>query len=174
MLNFYDFEVFRRDWLVVIINPFEETKTVIIDDKQQLENYYNAHKSEIWIGYNSRHYDVYILKAILCDFDPFDVSDFIINQKRGGWEYSRLFQQIPLNNYDVAKLSDGGLKTLESYMNHNIKETSVPFDIPRKLTAAEIAETVKYCTHDVEQTIEVFSRRKSDFDAHMSLINTFG
>lgn len=174
ILNFFDFEVFRRDWLVVIINPYTAEKTVIINDKTKLEEYHNAHKSEIWIGYNSRHYDVYILKAILCDFDPFDVSDFIINQKRGGWEYSRLFQQIPLYNYDVAKLSDGGLKTLESYMNHNIKETSVPFDIPRKLTAAEIAETVKYCTHDVEQTIEVFSRRKSDFDAHMSLINTFG
>lgn len=157
----------------MIINPFTETKTVIIDDKQQLESYYNEHKNEIWVGYNSRHYDVYILKAILCDFDPFDVSDFIINRKRGGWEYSNLFRNFPLNNYDVAKLNDGGLKTLESYLNNDICETSVPFDIPRKLTAAEIDETVEYCTHDVEQTIEVFSRRKSDFDAHLSLINTF-
>ena len=174
MLNFYDFEVFKYNWLVVIINPFTETKTVIVDDKQQLENYYNEHKNEIWVGYNSRHYDVYILKAILCDFDPFDVSNFIINKKRGGWEYSNLFRNFPLNNYDVAKLADGGLKTLESYLNNDICETSVPFDIDRKLTAAEIAETVKYCTHDVEQTIEVFSRRKSDFDAHLSLITTFG
>ena len=92
MLNFFDFEVFCRDWLVVIINPYTAKTTVIINDKTKLENYYNAHKNDIWIGYNSRHYDVYILKAILCDFDPFDVSDFIINQKRGGWEYSRLFQ----------------------------------------------------------------------------------
>ena len=141
----------------MIINPFTETKTVIVDDKQQLESYYNEHKNEIWIGYNSRHYDVYILKAILCDFDPFDVSDFIINRKRGGWEYSNLFRNFPL----------------ESYLNNDICETSVPFDIPRKLTAAEIDETVEYCTHDVEQTMEVFSRRKSDFDAHLSLINTF-
>lgn len=174
MLHFYDFEVFRADWLVVIINPFTEETTVIINDKQQLENYYNEHKNDIWVGYNSRHYDVYILKAILCDFDPFDVSDFIINQNRGGWEYSNLFQKFPLNNYDVGKLNDGGLKTLESYMGHNIKETSVLFDIDRKLTPDEIDETVKYCVHDVEQTIEVFTRRKSDFDAHMSLITTFG
>ena len=174
MLNFYDFEVFKHDWLVVIINPYSEEITVIINDKQQLESYYEAHKNEIWVGYNSRHYDVYILKAILCDFNPFDVSDFIINQKRGGWEYSDLFRKFPLNNYDVGKLNDGGLKTLESFMGHNIKETSVPFDIDRKLTPEEIDETVKYCIHDVDQTMEVFDRRKSDFDAHMSLITTFG
>lgn len=59
-------------------------------------------------------------------------------------------------------------------MGNDIRETSVPFDIDRKLTPAEIAETVKYCTHDVEQTIEVFLRRKVEFDAHLALIKIFG
>lgn len=174
MICFYDYEVFKYDWLVVIINPYEETKTVVVNDVRALEQYHEEHKNDIWVGYNSRHYDAYIHKGILCGFDPFDISDFIIRQKRGGWEYSDLFRNIQLYNYDVAKLSDGGLKTLESYMNNDIRETSVPFDIDRKLTPDEIAETIKYCTHDVEQTIEVFTRRKSDFDAHLSLITTFG
>lgn len=39
-------------------------------------------------------------------------------------------------------------------MGNDIKETSVPFSIDRKLTDEEIAETVKYCKHDVEQTIQ--------------------
>ena len=49
----------------------------------------------------------------------------------------------------------------------------VPFDITHSLTEAELAETIKYCRHDVEQLIEVFIRTKSDFDAQISLIKTF-
>ena len=110
----------------------------------------------------------------MCGFDPKEINDFIIIDKKAGWQYSDLFNKIQLYNYDVAKLNDGGLKTLESYMGNDIRETSVPFDIDRKLNAAELTETVKYCTHDVEQTIEVFMNRQSDFNAHMGLITKFG
>lgn len=55
-------------------------------------------------------------------------------------------------------------------MGNDIKETSVPFDIDRKLTEEEIAETVKYCKHDVEQTVQVFLQRKKDFEAHIGLV----
>lgn len=109
----------------------------------------------------------------MAEFDAWYVNDFIINKKMPGWRLSDIIQQIRLYNYDVAKLNDGGLKTLESFMGNDIEETSVPFDIDRPLTPDEIAETVKYCTHDVEQTIEVFMQRKADFDAHMGLITTF-
>lgn len=173
MLNFYDFEVFKFDWLVVFINPYREEKTVIVNDPETLKEFYERNKDDIFVGYNSRHYDQYIFKGILCGFNPKEINDFIIVNKNAGWQYSDLFNRIQLYNYDVAKLNDGGLKTLESYMGNDIRETSVSFDIDRKLTAAELAETVKYCTHDVEQTIEVFIHRKSDFDAQMSLINTF-
>ena len=173
MLNFYDFEVFKHDWLVVIINPAERTETVIINDKAKLEEYHKNHCNEIWVGYNSQHYDQYILKAILCGFDPKKVNDFIIAQGKHGWQFSSVFRKIKLNNYDIMYRNDGGLKSLEGFMGNNIKETSVPFDIDRKLTQAEIDETVKYCRHDVEQTIEVFLERKSDFDAQMGLITMF-
>lgn len=173
MLVFYDFEVFRHNWLVVFINPYTEETTVIIDDPRRLYLFHEKNKQSIFVGYNSRHYDQYIFKGILAEFDPWAINDFIINKKMPGWRYSDLFNKIPLFNYDVAKLNDGGLKTLESYLGNNIQETSVPFDIDRPLTPEEIAETVKYCTHDVEQTIEVFMQRKADFDAHMGLITTF-
>ena len=174
MLNFFDFEVFKYDWLVVFINPYTGEKTVVINDEMELESFYNKHKDEIFSGYNSRHYDQYILKALLCGFDPKTINDYIINDKCAGWTYTDLFQKIQLYNYDVAKINDGGLKTLESYMGNDIRETSVPFDIDRKLTDAELEETIKYCTHDVEQLIEVFMLRNSDFAAHMALITTFG
>ena len=172
MINFYDFEVFLKDWLVVIINPVEKSETVIINDPEKLREYYENHKSEIWIGYNSRQYDQYIMKGILCGFDPKKVNDWIIVKGLGGWSFSPLFHKIPFYNYDVI-VGFHGLKTLEGFLGSNIKETSVPFDIDRKLTESEIAETVKYCRHDVEQTIEVWIRNKSDFDAQMGLIKMF-
>lgn len=174
MLVFYDFEVFRYDWLVVFINPYKQETTVVINDPELLEQFYNKNKQSIFAGYNTRHYDQYVFKGILCGFDAWEINDFIINKKMPGWRFSDILNHVSLYNYDVAKLNDGGLKTLESYLGNNIQETSVPFDIDRPLTPAEIRETVKYCTHDVEQTIEVFMQRQAEFDAHMALITTFG
>lgn len=173
MLNFYDFEVFKEDWLVVIINLYEKTETIIVNDKEKLEAYYEAHKNEIWVGYNNNHYDQYIMKGILCGFDPKKVNDFIIGQNKHGWQFSSLFRKVPMYNFDVMYRNDRGLKSLEGFMGNNIKETSVPFDVDRKLTQAEIDETIKYCRHDVEQTVEVFFSRKDDFDAQMGLIKMF-
>lgn len=172
MLNFYDFEVFKYDWLVVIINPSEQSKTIIVNDKQKLQDYHDAHRCEIWIGYNSRNYDQYILKSILLGFNPKEVNDWIIVRGMKGWEYSSLFNTIPLYNYDCMN-KFFSLKQLEGFMGNDMKETSVPFDIDRKLTPAEINLTIKYCMHDVEQTMEVFLQTKANFDAHLNLLKTF-
>ena len=172
MLNFYDFQVFKHDWMVVIINPQEQLTTTIVNDKQKLAEYHNRHKSQIWVGYNSRNYDQYILKAILLGFDPKEVNDWIIRDGRKGWEFSSTFNQIQLFNYDCTDKFKS-LKQLEGFMGNNIKETSVPFDIDRKLTTEEIQLTIKYCTHDVEQTMEVFLQTKATFDAHVNLLKTF-
>lgn len=173
MLNFYDFEVFQDDWLVVIINPVNKTETVIVNDKKQLETYFYEHEDEIWVGYNNRRYDQYILKAILLDFNPKEVSDWIIVKNLGGWQYSSLFTKIKMINFDVMLRTDTGLKSLEAFLGNDIRETSVPFDINRKLTVDEINQTIFYCRHDVEQTIEVFLARKAEFDAAMGLVKIF-
>lgn len=173
ILHFYDFEIFKHDWLVVIKNPFTKTRKVIVNDKKALNDYYEQFKDEIFVGYNSRQYDQYIFKGILCDFDPYKISDFIINKKNDGWRYSRLLNQIPLNNYDVMPNPPIGLKTMEAFMGHNIKETSVSFNIERKLTQEEIEQTIYYCEHDVDETMEVFLRKKEEFDTMWFLINKF-
>lgn len=173
MMNFYDFEVFSQDWLVVIINPVEQTETVIINDRYELIQYYVAHQKQLWIGYNSRNYDATILKSIMLGFNPKKISDYIILQGLKEWQIDHQFKEITVYNYDCYILNTG-LKQLEAFMGNDIRETSVPFDIDRKLTPEEIEQTVKYCRHDVEQTIEVFIRSKSDFDSQMDMIKTFG
>ena len=147
---FYDFEVFQYDWLVVINDVTNKKEIVIINDEKQLQQFYDAHINDIWVGFNSRHYDQYILKGILCGFDPKKINDFIIVKGNPGWKFSSMLRDIPLINYDVMLGTDRGLKSFEGFMGNNIKETSVPFDIDRKLTDAEIADTVKYCRHDVQ------------------------
>lgn len=174
MLNFYDFEVFKHDWMVVVINPVTHDERVIINDADALTALYEEHKREIWVGYNNLHYDQFIFKGILCGFDPKAINDFIIAEGHKGWQYSSLLRKIYMVNYDVFHpRTDRGLKTHEAYLGNDICETTVPFDIDRKLTEAEVAETVKYCRHDVEQTIEVFMQRKSEFDARMDLLKMF-
>lgn len=174
MLNFYDFEVFKHDWMVVVINPVAHDERVIINDADALTALYEEHKREIWVGYNNLHYDQFIFKGILCGFDPKAINDFIIAEGHKGWQYSSLLRKVYMVNYDVLHpRTDRGLKTHEAYLGNDICETTVPFDIDRKLTEAEIAETVKYCRHDVEQTIEVFMQRKSEFDARMDLLKMF-
>lgn len=167
---FYDFEVFKEDWLVVIIDMTKKKEYVIINDPDELERTHKANINEIWVGFNSRHYDQYILKGILCGFEPKKINDYIIARGNPGWKFSSLLRNVKLINYDVMTGIDRGLKTFEGFMGNDIKESSVPFDIDRKLTQAEIEETVKYCRHDVEQTVEVFLERKDDFEAHMGLV----
>lgn len=175
MLTFYDFEVFKYDWLVVAIDPINRTKEVIVNDKARIEQFYKEHKNDIWIGYNSRGYDQYILKGILCDFNPYEVSHHIIQKGQSGYSFSRLFNKFPVINYDVmTNKTMGSLKTLEGFMGNDIRETSVPFDIDRPLTQEELDQTIYYCTHDVEQTIEVFLQKKNEFDSQMALVKTFG
>ena len=171
-LHFIDFEVFVEDWLCVIIDPQAKTETVIVNDTEKLKQYYEQHKDEIFVGYNIRQYDQYIFKGLLLGFNPKEVNDWIIVKDRMGWQFSDLFRKININIFDIMT-SFHGLKTLEGFMGNNIKETSVDFNLNRKLTNEEIQETIKYCRHDVEQTIKVFLQRKEEFDAHLSMLKAF-
>lgn len=171
---FYDFEVFQKDWLTVLIEPEKQLETVIVNDPEELTKFYEENKDEIWVGFNSRRYDQYILKGILLGMNAKEINDKIIVEGIDGWRISDAFQWIPLNNYDVMTGIDRGLKYFEGAMGNSIKESSVPFNIERALTEEEINEVISYCRHDVEQTIEVFLERISDFQAQIGLLMMFG
>ena len=170
---FFDFEVFKYDWLVVGIDPINQSRYIIINDKKGLEKLYKQYKDDIWVGFNCRNYDQYILKGILCGFNPKEINDWIIVKDRKGWEFSSMFNKIPLILFDAMPNPPVSLKTLEGFMGKNIHETSVDFNINRKLTVQEINETVEYCTADVLNCIDVFLKRKSEFDAQMDLLKAF-
>ena len=138
MLNFIDFEVFKYDWLCVIINPIEKIKTICVNDTEELRKYYEEHKDQIFIGQNIRGYDQYIFKGLLLGMSPKYINDEIINNEKPGYKISDAFNKINLNIYDVKPNRQTSLKAMECFMGESIEETDVPFDIDRKLTNEEV------------------------------------
>lgn len=168
----YDFEVFPMDWMVVILDRNTNEKTSIINDVPKLRNFYELHKLDIWVGYNSRMYDQFILKGLLLGIDPYYITDAIINQKKNGWQVVKDNGEIVFYNFDIAT-GFHSLKQLEGFMGSSIQETSVPFDIDRKLTEEELIETELYCTHDVNETRKVFEHRIEEFDSQLLMVEAF-
>lgn len=173
IMLFYDFEVFSHDWLVVIKDTENRITHEILNDSNKLREVYEINKNNIWVGYNSRSYDQYIFKGILLDMNPKEINDHIIVKNLGGWQFSRAFNKVQLYNYDIMTDKFKGLKQLEGFMGNDIRETTVPFNIDRKLTSDELKEVFFYCNHDVEQTMKVFMNRKEEFESQINLIKTF-
>lgn len=165
----YDFEVFRRFWCVVIVSA---EGTVVITDQVQFVRFYDSHRDCIWIGYNSNHYDKFILGAVYnaCLGETLymasqDLIEYGKTQRGGGAPDGFI-------SYDTGD-KFRSLKELEAFMGHSIEESSIPFDYDGEFTEEMKAETIKYCTHDVLETVEVLKRRIYDFMAQKSLIETF-
>lgn len=170
---FYDFEVFKHDWLAVFIDVTRKKEHVIINSPDELKALYEANRRDIWVGFNNKHYDQYIMKGILLGLDPKRINDWIIVEGREGWQFSSVFNKVPMINYDVMPNPPVGLKTMEGFLGSDIKESEVPFDIDRPLTPQEIEQTVFYCRHDVEETIKVFLQTADVFEAMHGIIQAF-
>lgn len=172
MLNFIDFEVFKKMWCCVIINPLTGEETKIVNDAEKLRKHWLNHKNEIYVTFNGRQYDDYIFKAILCGFDAWKMNDWLINKGRKGWEFSSLLRKIQINTFDCMT-GFFGLKKLEAFIGMDIRETTIPFDYDGEFTQEMINEVLKYNRHDVLATIEVFVRRRAEFESYMGLVKLF-
>lgn len=166
----YDFEVFKKFWCVVI---YSKDGLLNITDQKQLEDFYESHRNWIWIGYNSNHYDKYILGAVYRNIGAKTLykasQDLIKNgttQIGGG----------PPEGFISFDIGDKfrSLKQLEAFMGHSIEESDIPFDTDAEFTEDMIEKTLRYCRHDVMETVEVLKRRIYDFMAQKSLIDVFG
>lgn len=159
----YDCEVFAHDWLVTLKDKETGQYTCIWNDNEALRMALDD--SCIYVGFNSKHYDQFIVKAIYADFTPEEikrVNDFIIGGGQG-WQCPQLegiYLKFP--NVDIRDDTQQGLslKAIEGHLGMSIKESSVPFDIDRPLTAAERAETEFYCKHDVDTAEKLIDIRK--------------
>ena len=171
----YDWEVFSHDWLVVFKEPGKE-HIVIYNNDDELSRFFNQHKNDIFVGFNNRHYDDFILKAILSGVNPKVVNDWIITDGKQGWEFPGLNKIFFLSLDLMADIPGGvgiSLKEVESNLGMSIEESNVSFDIDRKLTVEEIKETEFYCKHDVDATERLYYERFDYIKSKLQIINAF-
>ncbi|MDR0820906.1 MAG: DNA polymerase elongation subunit (family B), partial [Oscillospiraceae bacterium] len=159
----YDCEVFAHDWLVVLKDIETGRFTAIHNDNEELKQCMTD--DCVYVGFNSKHYDQFIIKAICCGFSPQEVkqvNDFIIGGGQG-WECPMLRDQyFRFPNVDIKDDMQMGLslKAIEGHLGLSVKESTVPFDLDRPLTEEELKETLTYCMHDVDTTEKLVELRR--------------
>lgn len=161
----YDCEVFAHDWIVVLKDKGSGKYTVIHNDNEALKSCISP--QNVYIGFNSKSYDSFIIKAICADFTPEQVkqvNDWIISGRQG-WEFQELREFFfQFNNVDVRDDMQQtlSLKAIEGHLGMSIEETEVDFNLDRPLTSEELELTIKYCKHDVDATEQLIDLR-SDY-----------
>lgn len=159
----YDCEVFAYDWLVAFKDKDSGEYTLVWNDNDALTACIDD--DTIYCGYNNKHYDQHIIKAIAMGYSPEDVkkvNDYIIGGGIG-WSCPMLQGEwFQFNNADLKDDTQLGqsLKSIEGHLGLPIRESSVRFDIDRKLTEEERKEVEYYCKHDVNTTEMLIDIRK--------------
>lgn len=181
-LYFYDFEVLSSSicektgesyWCVVIIDYDTGNCKIIRNDKDELRQFYKQTKDDIYIGFNCRNYDQFIFKGLLMNMDAGIVNDKLIRDNIKGHNVVKGAYKIPFYTFDIMPNPPQSLKAMEAFMGDDIQESSVPFDIDRPITIDEEKDLVKYCIHDVQETIRVFDNLRQEFDSQLALIEAF-
>ena len=164
MIFIFDYEVFAYDWLLVAKNISTGEYTVIHNDNDAVKAF--MEQSPLLGGFNNKHYDQFIHKAVLFDATPEEVkaiNDFIIADGQNGWDHPLMkshyvyFEQFDLMDDCQQGLS---LKAIEAHLGMDIRETTVDFNIDRPLTEEELQEVIFYCKHDVDATERLYHLRR--------------
>ena len=158
----YDCEVFKYDWVVVFKDRKTRAYTVIHNDNEALKMAIS--NENLYIGFNSKHYDQYIIKAIVADFTPEELkqlNDYIIAGGQG-WGYPPLQGfYFTFNNIDIRDDMQNtlSLKSIEGHLGLPIRESSIDFNIDRPLTKEELDKVIEYCKYDVDSAEEIENLR---------------
>lgn len=164
-VHIFDIEVFAHDFLVDFKNEETAEHTRIWNDGEEVLAFMQQEQPVLG-GFNNKHYDNHILKAILCGFSPEDVkkiNDKIIVEGMNGWDIPELKEyRCYFESFDLADDCQAGisLKAFEAHLGIPIEETEVDFNIDRPLTEAEKRQTEYYCGYDVDATDILYKLRQ--------------
>ncbi len=170
----YDIEVFQFDWIACAYDISANQWHDFHNDNAGMRVFLGQ-PDVIFCGYNNKHYDNHIGKAIACGADNAlvkEINDFIIVQERQGWEHYFLRKnRFWFDSFDLMDDTQVGtsLKHIEAHLGVSIEETEVDFAIDRPLTPEELEKTVKYCRWDVWNTAKLLTLRKNYLDCKIDL-----
>ena len=175
----FDFEVTAFDWLLVIKEKSTGEYFEFHNDPEGVEDLINEHDF-IYVGYNNKGYDNYILKGLLNHYTPSGIkliNDWIIKDKRPGWEfpYDMPFVKIPPTTDLMLDMPlRQSLKELEGNMCMDIQESTIDFNIDHPWTKEEFEEMLFYCRHDVDATERLIDERMDYLEAKASVAELIG
>lgn len=169
-----DIETFTYDWIAVFYDTSRNEWSVFHNDNTGVRNLMGQ-PDIIFCGFNNKHYDNHIIKAICCGADNAlvkEINDFIIERERSGWEHWFLKKtRFWFDSFDLMDDTQVGtsLKHIEAHRGVPIEETEVDFNINRPLTPEEIQRTISYCKYDVAETATLLTIRKNYLDCKIQL-----
>lgn len=169
-----DIETFKYDWISVFYDISRNEWLVYHNDNDGVRDLMGQ-PDVIFCGFNNKHYDNHIWKAICCGAPPSlvkQINDFIIEDERPGWEHWFIRQnRFWFDSFDLMDDTQVGtsLKHIEAHLGWNIEETEVDFNIDRPLTRGEIKQTIYYCKWDVRATAKLLTMRKNYLDCKVDL-----
>ena len=169
-----DFEVLSKGgfWMCCMKDYKTQKEHIIINNRDEFLRVFNKNKDSVWVGYNIKGYDQWIMKAIIAGIDPCIISEKIIEQNISPYAVDRSLNRIPINIFELND-SYRSLKELELFMGEDIRESTVSFDLNRYPTKEEIEELTTYCLHDVRMTFKVFQEVYYKYEAQLGLIEYF-
>ena len=147
VIYIFDYEVFAFDWLLVAKEVGAENYVIAHNDNDAVKAFMETFDPVLG-GFNNKHYDQFIHKAVLMDADPKEVkrvNDYIIADGNNGWEYPLMREaQIFFEQFDLMDDCQMGLslKAIEAHLGMDIRETTVDFNIDRPLTEEELQEVI--------------------------------
>lgn len=171
----FDFEVFMYDWMVVFKDVQTKEYIKIINDVQALIDFHEKNKTKIFFGYNNKAFDNIIYDAILSGADPYGVMLLLFKETPLPTIYKTFkIKYYRPNTFDLMQDILGmSLKEAEGYMGMSVEESSIDFDISRKLTNKELEEVLQYCIHDVDATEMLLSYRQAYVRSKMNVCRLF-
>ena len=174
----YDCEVIAHDFMVDF-KSFGGEHVSLWNDGRAIRDFIEDNDEAVFVGFNNKHYDQHIVKAICVGCEPEEVkeiNDWII---AGGtpWEHPFLRDaRFWFSNTDLMDDMQKGmsLKAIEGHLGMSIVESSVPFDIQTKLTPEQRDEVTRYCRYDVDATEELLKLRWDYLQTKMHLAELGG
>jgi len=169
----FDCEVFAHDWLFVFKNVVTGEFVIIWNDNDAVAAFMEC--NPFLGGFNNKHYDNHILKAVLCGFTPEqvkEINDLIILEEINGWDIPTLREyRVYFDSFDLMDDCQMGLslKAFEAHSGIPIEETEVDFNVTHALSEEEKAQTVYYCKYDVNATEKMFHLRKGYLENKVAL-----
>lgn len=161
----FDCEVFAHDWLFVFKEIATGEYTVIHNDNDAVVAF--MERDPFLGGFNNKHYDNFILKAVMCGLTPEqikEINDLIILEEINGWDIPILREyRVYFDSFDLMDDCQVGLslKAIEAHLGIPIEETEVDFNISHALSEEELKETIYYCKYDVDATEKLFDLRQA-------------